>query len=162
MTPAQQAIAAKFAPMAWKRARYYARVWHLDPDDARAACENALFWCAREYDGRGEFSTLFWPVARFACASAVQKMLRDERRLKFSHPADDFQRCEAKSGTDPDAGPDTAVALGILSDRERCVIRWRFWDGMTLEECGRRLGCTKEWARVIEAKALERMKRKFR
>ena len=53
-------------------------------------------------------------------------------------------------------------AMAPLTDREREVLRLRFGLGlereMTLEEVGRRLAITRERARQIEVKALQKMR----
>lgn len=49
-------------------------------------------------------------------------------------------------------------ALSTLPENERIVIRCRFENGMTLEETGKILGCTRERARQIEAKALRKLR----
>jgi RNA polymerase sigma factor (sigma-70 family) len=54
-----------------------------------------------------------------------------------------------------------ARLLAGLAAREAGVIRGRFGIGgerLTPEECGRRLGITKEWVRVIERMALRKLK----
>lgn len=54
------------------------------------------------------------------------------------------------------------TALGLISPREALVLRLRFGIGtgreQTLEECGKRLGLTRERVRQIENKALEKLK----
>jgi RNA polymerase sigma factor (sigma-70 family) len=49
-----------------------------------------------------------------------------------------------------------------LNDRERKVIRLRFWDGFTLENAGLKIGSGKERTRQIEAKALRKLRGAFR
>lgn len=48
-------------------------------------------------------------------------------------------------------------AFSRLSDREQTVLKLRYLEGKTLEECGRELSVTREWIRQIEAKALEKL-----
>ena len=48
--------------------------------------------------------------------------------------------------------------LARLPERYRQVVVWRFWDGLTLAECGRRMGVIRERVRQIEARAIGRMR----
>lgn len=48
--------------------------------------------------------------------------------------------------------------LDILPEREREVIRLRYFSGFTLDECGRLIGVSRERVRQIEAVAIARMK----
>lgn len=49
-------------------------------------------------------------------------------------------------------------ALARLRHQERRVIRFRFVDGLTLQEIGERLGFSRERARQIEVAALEKLR----
>lgn len=51
----------------------------------------------------------------------------------------------------------TANALKRLSGRQQLVLKLRFWEGYTYEECGHILRLTRERVRQIEAKALRRL-----
>jgi RNA polymerase sigma factor (sigma-70 family) len=48
--------------------------------------------------------------------------------------------------------------MGELSERERCVIELRFWEGKTLEEVGRKFGVTSTTARMNEQRALRKLR----
>ena len=48
--------------------------------------------------------------------------------------------------------------LGTLTDRERSVLKARFWEGKTLEETGREHNIGGSRARQIEAKALRKLR----
>lgn len=52
--------------------------------------------------------------------------------------------------------------LGNLPDRERVLIEAVYFDGVTIEEAGQRLGLSKSWASRMHAKALERMRKSLR
>lgn len=49
-------------------------------------------------------------------------------------------------------------AMVHLDSREECVIKMRYYEGFTLEECGLVFGLTRERIRQIEEKALNKMK----
>jgi RNA polymerase sigma factor (sigma-70 family) len=49
-------------------------------------------------------------------------------------------------------------AISTLTPREQEVIKMRFTDELTYEECAKRFGVTRERARQIEAKALRKMR----
>lgn len=50
------------------------------------------------------------------------------------------------------------AAIATLTRRERDVIRMRFYDDLTLDECGERLGVTRECIRQIEWKAMRKLR----
>jgi RNA polymerase sigma factor (sigma-70 family) len=50
-------------------------------------------------------------------------------------------------------------ALKKLSKYNKRIIQWRFFEGLTLQQCGDRLGVSRERARQIEAGALQILKK---
>jgi len=50
------------------------------------------------------------------------------------------------------------VALGYLTDRERRVLEARFWDGKTLHKIGSEEGVSGETVRVIESRAIRKLR----
>lgn len=48
--------------------------------------------------------------------------------------------------------------LDRLPERYRQIIRWRFYDKLTLAECGTALGCSSEYVRQQERVALEKLR----
>ena len=48
--------------------------------------------------------------------------------------------------------------LNTLTERERTVIKYRFYGSYTLEETGKRFGISKVRIRQIEAKALRKLR----
>lgn len=53
-------------------------------------------------------------------------------------------------------------ALSTLSDYEQKVIRMRFYDEMTLDECGKQFGVTRERIREIESRALRKLRNPYK
>jgi hypothetical protein len=49
-------------------------------------------------------------------------------------------------------------AIATLGEREQAALEYRYRDGMTLDEAGRRLGVGKERVRQIQARALARLR----
>ena len=54
------------------------------------------------------------------------------------------------------------LVLSRLNDRERMIIRMRFWEGKTLKEIGDVFGLSRERARQIEAIALAKLRKEAR
>lgn len=52
----------------------------------------------------------------------------------------------------------TEYMAEVLTKREMLMIRMRFWDDLTLEESGIKMGVTRERARQIEMKALRKLR----
>lgn len=54
--------------------------------------------------------------------------------------------------------PGISAALATLTEREQCVIMLRFQRKLTLEQCGKEYGVTRERIRQIEAKAIRKLR----
>jgi RNA polymerase sigma-70 factor (ECF subfamily) len=52
-------------------------------------------------------------------------------------------------------------ALQRLPQRARQVIQWRSWDNLSFAEIGQRLGCSDDAARMVWARAIERLKQEM-
>jgi RNA polymerase sigma factor (sigma-70 family) len=65
-------------------------------------------------------------------------------------PGDELQRAEMEQTVDE--------VLGGLKERERRVLKARFWEGKTLDDVGREFGNTGTTIRMIEARALNRLR----
>jgi RNA polymerase sporulation-specific sigma factor len=119
------------------------------------------------------FATFAWREIR----SEIQRGLGFARKMGFRpHPclsqleADDLPAFDPPDHREPPPGAGAELAderewaerlLAGLAAREAGVIRGRFGIGgerLTLAECGRRLGITKKWARVIERTAMRKLK----
>lgn len=100
--------------------------------------------------------------------------LRRERARSFDAPLAPSEGNESlhdilpSENTDPIARLDAesesaelAEAMARLTERERFVLRRRFWSEMTLEQIGAELGVTRERIRQIEARALEKLKKRL-
>lgn len=48
-----------------------------------------------------------------------------------------------------------------LSEKEQLLIQYRFEDGLTIRECARRMGCSREWANKSLTKLLEKLRTKM-
>ena len=69
---------------------------------------------------------------------------------------------EREAGVDPDLERWIRRALDRLPWREARAVRLRFWEGLSLEQGGLRLGVGKERFRQILARGLERLRRAMR
>jgi RNA polymerase sigma factor (sigma-70 family) len=78
---------------------------------------------------------------------------------------DAFETDQTASHDDPAAPLERAEGLRLihwaiqsLSDRDREIVLGRYWDGETLKQIGRRSGSSRETIRLIETKALARLR----
>lgn len=52
-----------------------------------------------------------------------------------------------------------AAAMDTLQEKHRDVLKWRYYDGLTLQQCGERLNCSAEYSRQLNRQALSRMRK---
>lgn len=51
--------------------------------------------------------------------------------------------------------------VGSMKEAQQQIVKWRFYDELTLAECGRRMGTSREWARLVEKEALRLLRSKL-
>ena len=51
-----------------------------------------------------------------------------------------------------------AEAMGALQEKYRDILQWRYYDSLTLKQCGERLQCSPEYARQLNRQAIARMR----
>jgi len=83
-------------------------------------------------------------------ASFVERTQLAGRGALQLGPGEECERGEVKQTLDE--------VLGTLTDRERSVLKARFWDGKTLNEIGDEQGVRGNAIRLIEAKALRKLR----
>ncbi len=49
-------------------------------------------------------------------------------------------------------------AMDTLQEQHRDILQWRYYDGLTLQQCGERMQCTPEYTRQLNRQALTRMR----
>lgn len=49
-------------------------------------------------------------------------------------------------------------AMDTLQEKHRDILQWRYYDGLTLQQCGERMQCTPEYTRQLNRQALTRMR----
>ena len=54
-----------------------------------------------------------------------------------------------------------AKHLDVLDDRQKEILKLRYWQGMTLDEVGKTLNISKQYVRHLEARALSKLKQKM-
>lgn len=83
-------------------------------------------------------------------AAFVEHAQLSGREMLQLGPGDEMQQAETEQTIDE--------VLGTLTDRERSVLKMRFWEGKTLQETGRACNICSQRARQIEAKALRKLR----
>jgi len=83
-------------------------------------------------------------------ASFVERAQLSGRETLQLGPGEEFQQVEMEQTLDE--------VLGTLTDRERNVLKARFWEGKTLDEIGDEQGVQGETIRMVEAKALRKLR----
>ena len=49
-------------------------------------------------------------------------------------------------------------AMDTLQEKHRDILQWRYYDGLTLQQCGERMQCSPEYTRQLNRQALTRMR----
>ena len=83
-------------------------------------------------------------------ASFVEQAQLSGRETLQLGPDEECQQAEMEQTLDE--------VLGTLTDRERGVLKARFWEGKTLDEIGDEQGVTGPTIRMIEVKALRKLR----
>ena len=150
-------------PLAMKAASRVARGRQPhDGDDAIGAALEAVVLAVDGFDPeRGAWSTYSHSCAMHAALTERRQCDRAHRFHELDALEEPPSRNDDNPGPDPDELQALARALDALPDRHRLVIVRRF--GLddrppeTLAQIGAALGVTKEGARQIERKALDRL-----
>lgn len=50
-------------------------------------------------------------------------------------------------------------AMDTLQEKHRDILQWRYYDGLTLQQCGERMQCTPEYIRQLSKQAIYRMRK---
>lgn len=83
-------------------------------------------------------------------ASFVEHAQLSGRETLQLEPGDELQQTEMEQTIDE--------VLGTLTDRERNVLKARFWENKSLEDIGKTQGVGEESIRLVEAKALRKLR----
>jgi RNA polymerase sigma-70 factor, ECF subfamily len=106
----------------------------------------------RRYDSRKPFAPWFFTILRNACADARRKDLRYRNAL--SRFADSL----ALPVEDGAARARAGALLACLNEGEQRSLRLRYFDGLSVEEVARRMGCSIEAAKKRMQRAIGRMR----
>lgn len=52
-----------------------------------------------------------------------------------------------------------AQAMDTLQEKHRDILQWRYYDGLTLQQCGERMQCSPEYTRQLSKQAIYRMRK---
>jgi RNA polymerase sigma factor (sigma-70 family) len=164
LTEEQQALAARFVPLARKIARRYLRK-HCGEDraaDVESDALLALVDAASRYDGRVRFTTFAW----WRIHGEIINGLNPDRRRRVKDPRGVPMRYEPEDRVDLMAGVDADDAfdglIGRLPARLALVVSLTYRDGLSRDEVGARLGCTGSNASRLLTRALQRLTEELR
>ncbi|HEV3118478.1 MAG TPA: sigma-70 family RNA polymerase sigma factor [Gemmataceae bacterium] len=130
----------------------YARL--VGRDDLLQVGQLALRRAAKGYEPK---KGLFIPYAWRAILTAMLDLVREWKR-QYLVP---IGFCFNVPARPPREEIDTAPlmrALRFLPARWQSILRWHFWEGLTLQEVGERLGITRQRAQQLKAKALAKLR----
>lgn len=107
--------------------------------------------------GTYTFQSYFFNGIKFL--TGKRGLCSDNYNLVSSIPAN-FDKTEQVDDT-IDIKELIEIGLGSLTDLQKQVIKFRYYEGMTLQQSGDALGYSSEYIRLIQNKALETMKREL-
>jgi|TARA_R110000850_G_scaffold25766_2_gene74030 hypothetical protein len=107
-------------------------------------------------------------VTRFAVPRSIKTVLKSPRFIlknlfdEVSLDSDSVKNIQAEGSAEKNVAQIGAVKelSGILTPREKDVINRRYYENQTLEEVGKVYSLTRERMRLIEIRALRRMRRR--
>jgi RNA polymerase primary sigma factor len=123
---------------------------------------------------RGTFGTWGYACCSQRCNAVLRAERERARRFPEARPVvgDDGEQVEAVDLLTTEPAPEqhaatahtsilVRAALAELPERERCVMRMRYFDDRTLADIGVILSVSRERARQIHARALGRLRARF-
>lgn len=170
LTTDQQKLAADNVRLAYKFASKNP-VHGLDFEEVVSICLMGLVRAARLFNpNRARFSTFAYKCMRSAICADIKAQTYDNRiinKLATPFATNRFGRliepADPKSDSDAAESNEAAFSLRLamerLEDRDAMVLRWRFFDGLTLSQVGEKLGITRERVRQIQVEALTELRR---
>lgn len=96
---------------------------------------------------------LFTEQQRITELSTNRAAVEISEKLAIAMATDPYQLAEQK-----DMARQVRGVLENLTDRQRRVVEMRFFEGQSLEDCGKELGVTRERIRLIETNALRKLR----
>jgi RNA polymerase sigma factor (sigma-70 family) len=170
LDPERQALAVQWVALAHLIALRYARRRRLQPADceiARSAALESLCEAARGYQPeKGPFANYATRVIQRAVRRELHchGLVRVPRWARWDHSvvsganAEQVLAAVAAPEADRDESLDLAECLGRLPARGHLILELRL-QGLTLKQIGRRLGCSREKARLDELRVLRMIRR---
>ena len=96
------------------------------------------------------------------CGSLDETIGEDEDRTRLDTIADPNAWEEFESVEDREYNRQLHEALqeamDTLQERHRDILQWRYYDGLTLQQCGERMQCSPEYTRQLNQQAITRMR----
>lgn len=157
-----QALAADNVKIAFFWAhRMLRRCPGLELDDLVSTAQLGLLLAAIRYDPAR--CSDFGPWAGFIIRHQIMEERRRHQRLTSGETGsiDDLPGDPPAPGGDDPAiaeDADSLMAQAGLTDKERAVLRGRFWGGLTQAELARQMGVTRPCVQAIQARGLAKLR----
>lgn len=96
------------------------------------------------------------------CGSLDETMGEEEDTSRFDmivdpNAGEEFENVEEREYT-RQLHEALAEAMDTLQEKHQYILQWRYYDGLTLQQCGERLHCSAEYTRQLNRQALTRMR----